>query len=140
MTETLHPHQELGVGVILIRDSQVLLGKRIGGLEPKTWGFPGGRLEWGESVFECATREIAEETKLTNLTNFRYGPYTREIFAKENKQFITLFVLADCKEGDPVIAEPNRCAEWKWFEWGKLPKPLFSPVAHLLEQGFILPE
>lgn len=139
MNTTTSPHQELGVGVITIRNSKVLLGKRIGGLEPGTWGFPGGRLEWGESVFECARREVLEETGLTDLTNFRYGPYTREIFAKENKQFITLFVIVNWLDGEPRIIEPNRCTKWEWFEWGKLPEPLFSPVAHLLEQGFILP-
>ncbi len=132
-------HQELGVGVIVIRDQKILLGKRIGALEPGTWGFPGGRLEWGESVFECARREVLEETGLTNLTNFRYGPYTREIFAKENKQFITLFVIVNCPKGEPRIVEPNRCTEWQWFAWNSLPQPLFSPTAHLLEQGFILP-
>ncbi len=138
MNTATSPHQKIGVGVIVVRGSQILLGKRIGALGSNTWNFPGGHLEWDESVFECARREVLEETGLTNLSNFRYGPYTRDVFTNENKQYITLFVLADCNQGEPKIMEPDRCERWEWFAWNELPKPLFLPITNLLKQGFVL--
>lgn len=28
--------------------------------------------------------------------------------------------------------EPEKCTGWEWFEWGKFPKPLFSPLESLV--------
>ncbi|MEM1401144.1 MAG: NUDIX hydrolase [Pseudomonadota bacterium] len=54
----------VGVGVVVFRDGQVLLVKR--GKPPRqgTWALPGGRQEWGETIFQAACREVAEETGL----------------------------------------------------------------------------
>lgn len=131
-----NPHQQLGVGVIIIREGKVLLGKRKGALGSGTWSFPGGHLEWNESVEDCARREVAEETGLTNLTNFSFGPYTRDVFTKENRQYITLFVIAYSTAGEPRTMEPDRCDGWQWFTWDEMPRPLFLPVENLLKLGF----
>ena len=50
------------VGVICLRDDQVLLIKR--GTAPRLgqWSLPGGRLERGETTRAGALRELAEET------------------------------------------------------------------------------
>ncbi|NCN28687.1 MAG: ADP-ribose pyrophosphatase [Candidatus Pacebacteria bacterium CG10_big_fil_rev_8_21_14_0_10_44_54] len=105
--------QQLGVGVIVIRDNKVLLGKRKGALGSGTWSFPGGHLEWNESVFECAAREVAEETGLADLYDFSQVSYTRDVFIEENKQYITLFVTAHSAVGKPKIMEPDKCDIWQ---------------------------
>ncbi|MEO1250456.1 MAG: NUDIX hydrolase [Pseudomonadota bacterium] len=55
----------IGVGVVVWRGDKVLLVKR--GKPPRkgSWGLPGGRQEWGETVFQAAQREVMEETGLT---------------------------------------------------------------------------
>ncbi|MDA1079427.1 MAG: NUDIX hydrolase [bacterium] len=128
--------QQIGVGVIVMREGKVLLGKRKGALGSGTWSSPGGHLEWNESVEDCARREVAEETGLTELTDFRFGPYTRDVFEKEARQYITLFVVAHSNSGNPSVLEPDRCDGWQWFAWDKLPSPLFLPVKNLLKLGF----
>lgn len=132
----LQPQQQLGVGVIIIRAQKVLLGKRKGALGAGTWAFPGGHLEWDESVENCAKREVLEETGLTDLHNFSQGPYTRDVFLEGSRQYITLFVAAHSAQGEPKILEPDRCDDWSWFTWNKLPQPLFLPLVNLLKIGY----
>lgn len=131
-----NPQQQIGVGVIIIRDGKVLLGKRKGALGSGTWSFPGGHLEWDESVEECARREVAEETGLSNLTDFSFGPYTRDVFENGSRQYITLFAVAHSKSGEPEIMEPDRCDVWQWFAWNEMPTPLFLPIENLLKLDF----
>eukprot|EP00959_Pyramimonas_sp_CCMP1952_P423652 8874283-Pyramimonas_sp.AAC.1 len=60
----------IGVGVVVLRtnketnNAEVLLIQR--GKEPDKgkWTFPGGGLELGETIAECAEREVLEETGL----------------------------------------------------------------------------
>jgi 8-oxo-dGTP diphosphatase len=125
----------VGVAVIVCRDGRVLLGRRRGSHGSGTWQFPGGHLEWGEQVFDCARREVLEETGL-EIARPRQGPFTNDHFAAEEKHYVTLFVVADCPAGEPRVMEPDKCEEWRWFEWEALPQPRFLPIDHLLESGF----
>ena len=126
---------KVGVGVILIRGDKVLLGKRIGTHGAGTWNFPGGHLEFGETISECASREVREETGL-EVSHFTYGPYTNDFFEAENKHYITVFVLGYSDEGKPKVMEPTKCEEWRWFKWHELPEPLFLPTQNLLKIDF----
>lgn len=129
---------KVGVGVIVVRNNKVLLGKRLGAHGSYTWNFPGGHLEFGESIEECATREVKEETNL-NITNPKLGPYTNDIFVSEDKHYVTLFVIAQAPNDEPQIMEPDKCEQWDWFVWDSLPQPFFLPIKNLLKQGFKLP-
>lgn len=132
----MHTNQLLvGVGVIVVRDGLVLLGKRTGSHGAGTWALPGGHLEFGESVAECAAREVLEETGLV-VHDFAPAPYTSDVFASENKHYVTLFVTTHCN-GEPAICEPEKCLEWGWFRWSDLPEPLFPPLATLRSTGFV---
>ena len=55
---------KIGVAVIVKKKDKVLLGKRISLHGKGSWGFPGGHLEFCESIEECAKRETKEETGL----------------------------------------------------------------------------
>jgi 8-oxo-dGTP diphosphatase len=125
----------IGVGVIVIRDGNVLLGKRKNSHGEGAWQFPGGHLEYGESIEACARRELFEETGLT-LLNCSLGPYTNDVFEKEGKHYVTLFVIAHHTEGEIEVKEPDKCECWEWFPWSDLPFPRFLPITHLLKQNF----
>lgn len=122
----------VGVGVIIVRGNRVLLGERIGSHGANTWATPGGHLEVGESIEECAQRETLEETGL-EISNVRKFTFTNDIFNQEGKHYITLFVVAECESGDASVTEPNKCKQWRWFEWESLPQPLFLPLVNLLK-------
>ncbi|KKQ79681.1 MAG: Nudix hydrolase 1, partial [Parcubacteria group bacterium GW2011_GWC2_38_7] len=52
---------KVGLGVIIIRDNKVLLGLRQGSHGAGEWAYPGGKVEFGETIFEAAIRETKEE-------------------------------------------------------------------------------
>lgn len=117
--------------MIIIKEGKVLLGKRKGSHGEGSWSFPGGHLEFGESLEECAEREVMEEAGIT-IKNIKKFYYTNDIFLTEGKHYVTCFVRADYGDGEVQILEPNKCEKWNWFEWNKLPEPLFIPIQNLL--------
>lgn len=123
----------VGVAAVIVRDGCVLLGERIGSHGAHTWATPGGHLELGESIEECAKRETFEETGLIVDSISKLG-FTNDIFDKENKHYVTLFVLASCPSGEPLVAEPEKCKQWQWFKLDELPQPLFLPLSNLLQE------
>jgi len=124
----------IGVAVVVFRDNQILLGERIGAHGANTWATPGGHLEVGESIEECAKREGLEETGL-NLNSFEKIGFTNDIFEAENKHYVTLFVIAHDSNGEVEVKEPNKCKQWKWFDLNNLPKPLFLPLINFLKEN-----
>ena len=59
MTERQKP--ELAVSAAIFKDGRVLLVRRAQAPAKDVWTLPGGRVEVGETLVECVTREIAEE-------------------------------------------------------------------------------
>jgi 8-oxo-dGTP diphosphatase len=125
----------IGVGVIVIKDKKVLLGQRQGSHGAGAWQFPGGHLEYRESIEECAIREVYEEAGI-QIENIRYGPFTNDIFEREEKHYVTLYVIADYASGVLEVKEPEKCSAWGWYDWRQLPEPLFIPIENLLKQKF----
>ena len=123
------------VAVFVIKDGKILMGRRIGSIGNGTWGLPGGKLDFGEEIFDCAKREVLEESGL-KIKNLRLGPYTNDYFKSEDLHYITLFVIADYASGTAKVMEPEKCLGWRWIEWDKIPSPIFLPIINLLKQKF----
>lgn len=65
MEEKRYPR--VGVGVMIQNEKgEVLLGLRQGSHGAGEWSFPGGHLEFGETVFQTAKREVEEESGLSS--------------------------------------------------------------------------
>lgn len=121
---------KIGVGVFVRRDGRVLLLRRKGSHGAGTWSLPGGYLEWGERLEECAAREVLEETGLV-AGAVRFLGITNDVMTAEAKHYVTIFMEADC-EGEPYNCEPEKADELGWFELDALPQPLFLPMAHFV--------
>ena len=126
----------IGVGVLVWREQQILLGERITKGQDSCWQFPGGHLENNESVTECARREVQEETGL-NIKNLRHLGFTDTPFEVAQHRYLTLLVSCEYESGEAERLEPEKCARWQWFDYQKLPAPLFVPITSFLSQTAI---
>ena len=123
----------IGIGVLVWRGEQLLLGKRISEEQNVCWQFPGGHLEKDESVIECASREVAEETGL-KVKALRHLGFTDEVFSVSQHQYVTLFVSCDFESGEALALEADKCEAWQWFDYRQLPTPLFRPIEIFISQ------
>lgn len=117
--------QPIGACVIVLsaNKTQVLLGKRKNSYKSGWYGMPGGRLEVGESLHECARRELEEETGLS-AERLEYVGVVRDW--QHTYDFIHfVFLYAELK-GEAVCTEPDKCEGWEWFPLNQLPSPLLE--------------
>jgi 8-oxo-dGTP diphosphatase len=118
----------VGAGVIVLNDKgQFIMGKRKGSHGSGKWHIPGGHLEFKETLEECAKREVFEETGLI-IDNIKPLSFGNHIFEKDDKHYISIYLIGMITGGQLELREPHKCKEWQWFDnWNNLPKPLFCP-------------
>lgn len=128
---------KVGIGVMILKDNKVLLGHRIqngrdtGGIyEPDSWCLPGGKQEYGETIFEGAMREVKEETNL-NISELEVFGAGDDI--QPEKHFVTIWVIAHACGGELKVTEPEKQDAWEWFPLDELPENLYSPSRRFLE-------
>lgn len=114
----------VGIGVLLLKDGKILLGKRKGSHGEGEWCFPGGHLEYGEYFEECARREVLEETGL-DIQNVRFL-FLGNTRAYMPKHYVQITLAADWAGGEPQVLEPEKCETWDWFDPRELPQPMFK--------------
>jgi 8-oxo-dGTP diphosphatase len=128
---------KVGIGVIVSRDGELLLRKRIGKHANGTWSFPGGHLEIGETPEECAIRETMEETGLT-IESASAVALTNDVFA-DGGHYVTIWMKADGVGDGEVTLDPTEASEYGWFPQDALPSPLFPSLVNLLQGHSIIP-
>jgi ADP-ribose pyrophosphatase len=105
----------VGVGAITLQNGKVLLVKR--GIEPAygLWAIPGGTLKLGETLQECAARELLEETGIT----IKVGAcvYVFDLLERDDKgkikfHFVVVDFAADYISGEPKGADDALEARW----------------------------
>ncbi len=126
---------KIGIGVMIFNaSSELLLGQRIGAHGAGEWAFPGGHLEFGQTIFESARSEVYEETALV-ITRFALISLAEEMryIKTDGKHYINIGVLGYYEGGEPRVMEPHKCREWRWFAAGALPAPLMESTELMLE-------
>ncbi len=122
---------KVGIGVMILKDGKILLGKRKSSHGSGEYATPGGHLEYMESFEGCAKREIMEETgmeitnvRLLRLANLKdYAP----------KHYVDIGLIADWESGEPQIMEPDKVEGWGWYDIDALPEPLFVGMTTYVE-------
>ncbi len=114
------------------KNGGILLIKRRSSHGAGTWAPPGGHIDFGESIFDCARREVREEVGI-KIKNLRVLGFTEDIFKKDKKHYITIWVKSDWKSGEAKMSD-KEFSEVDWFGWRSLPKPLFVPLKNFVER------
>jgi len=127
----------VGVAVIVKKNGKILLIKRVGSHGSGTWAPPGGHIDFGEFVIDCAKREIKEEVGI-KIKNSKIIGFTEDFFKKENKHYITIWVDSKWKSGKTKIGN-DEMTKVDWFSPKRLPKPLFLCFENFLK-GKVLPK
>ena len=122
---------KVGVGIMILKDGKVLLGKRKNAHGQDQYGFPGGHLEYMESFADCALREIKEECGI-KISNLRFL-FLSNLKAYTPKHYVHIGLVADWDSGVPEILEPEKCAGWDWYSLDSLPAPLFEACISSIE-------
>ena len=127
---------KVGLGLYILNEKhQILLGLRKSAHGNGTWCPPGGHMEYGESFEEGAVREAREETGLVIAPqDVVLAAVTNDFFEESGKHYVTLNMITHCFSGEPKIMEPDKCAEWRWFDENNLPANMFLPAANFLKK------
>ncbi len=133
MSDSIDPYSipRVGVGVIVLRDGKLLLGKRRNAHGEGEWALIGGKLDYQEALEACAKREIKEESGMevenlrfvTLFNSFRYPP----------KHFLAIGMVAAWVSGEPQVYPDEKISEWGWFAFDGLPEPMFIDSLRLIE-------
>lgn len=115
---------KVGIGVMIMKDGKVLLGKRKGSHASGEYSFPGGHIEYMESFIESAKREVMEEVGI-EIDNVRFLRLLN-LKTYAPKHYVDIGLIADWKSGEPQVMEPEKCEGWGWYDLNQLPTPLFS--------------
>ena len=139
-------YPRVGVGVVLLTENrELLVGRRKGSHGAGQWALPGGALEWREDSFDCATRELFEETGLRLPKEAAGASSSKEthrwvdgIFdacecvVDENNHWITLFRVVCVKSGDwkgkERTMEPEKCHGWRWMRASEILEQKNTPT------------
>ena len=135
----------VGVGVMLLKEGKILLGKRNENPEKAssdlkgegTWTMPGGKIHFGERYQDAAYKEVLEETGI------EIDKETLRIIGINNdfvgdKHYVTICLLCEDFDGQATLKEPEEITEWKWYEISKLPSPLYIPSKKAIESYLAL--
>ncbi|NCO04846.1 MAG: NUDIX domain-containing protein [Candidatus Magasanikbacteria bacterium] len=81
------------------------------------WTIPGGGLEYGETIADCAKREAKEETGL-DITDIHFDKTVEAIFpekCKEKKHFIFLNIFARVIDDTQPVTLNDEFEEYEWL-------------------------
>jgi len=122
----------VGVGAIIVNDDgKVFLAKRGSKAQNERglWEFPGGAVEFGETLRDALAREIYEEYDI-RIAVGDLLTVTDHILPGEKQHWVSPSYICRIVEGIPVIQEPEKCTEIGWFALDEMPDALTLVTAH----------
>lgn len=84
------------------------------------WGFPSGKIRWGETIAETAARELMEETGLT-ATSIYKGVYHERVFSAETSEQLEdkIFHVFYCYDVQGKLIEKFEGGRNSWMTLGE---------------------
>ncbi len=113
----------VGVGAVIFnKEGSLFLARRGKGArnEREKWEFPGGSVEFGETLENALIREIHEEYGFT-IEVLQLLDVVNHILPEEGQHWVSPTYLCRYKKGTPRILEPHKCDDIGWFTFADLP-------------------
>lgn len=122
------PHIGVGVGCLITRGDRLLFVRSRHGY----WSPPGGKLQIGEAIEDCAAREVFEETGL-RVRDLAFVALTNDIFPQSSRHDLTIWMRGEA-EPDALaeIQDPTEITGLEWFPRYAFPTPLHLDITNLL--------
>lgn len=122
--ESLAMLPRVGVGVLIINEqAQVLLTLRKCSPEAGCWSIVGGKLEYLETLEDCAIREALEEVGLTVAIESLLC-VTDHLLPQEHQHWVSPAYLGRVVRGQARNCEPQKTQQVRWFGLDGLPPNL----------------
>lgn len=121
------------VGVCLVArtaDGRVLLIRRA---DTGDWALPGGTLEWGETLRECAKRELYEEAGVTAVELGELSGVYSDLERDPRFHAVTVVVLATIEAPERPPQNPVEILEARLFHPRDLPPGLSHGGSAMLD-------
>jgi 8-oxo-dGTP diphosphatase len=121
---TIHPTPRVGVGVLLVDEhGRVLLTLRKLAPEAGCWSIVGGKLEYLETLHDCAVREALEEVGLA-VSIEALLCVTDHLLPQESQHWVSPAYLGRVANGRAKNCEPRKTRQVCWFPLDQLPPNL----------------
>lgn len=121
---------KLAVAALIVRDGQILLGKRGPGTRsPGRWSFPAGFVERGEQVETALAREVREETDLEIEPGKLVG-----LFSAAGETVVLAVYKADVQDSSAVPMAADDLVDLGWFSLDALPDLAFERDYRIIER------
>ncbi len=116
-------------------DAEVLLQLRqnTGYMDHHWAAAAAGHVERGETAYDAANREAAEEIAVADLSLEFLTAMQRTQHDLPIDERIDFFFVARSWTGEPRIVEPHKCAELRWCRLDALPEPVVPHELTVLE-------
>lgn len=131
-----NPKPKVGVIAIVWQQDKVLLVKRKFAPHAGHWGFPGGKLEWGETMSQGAARELLEETAIHADMDTPFACF--DVLENDSEgllahHYVMVAVRGKYVSGKAQAADDAEAVDW--FSPTDLPTPLCPNLADIIEQA-----
>lgn len=132
---------KVAVGLLLKKGDEILMLRRSNSVNDSgQYSLIAGHLEKDESVLSAICREAEEEAGIKvdpqDLT-FVHA------MQRQSAEYLDVYFVTESWEGEPYIAEPEKCSDMRWFDIGDLPhdtQPFVSRVIAYCQQGIFYSE
>jgi ADP-ribose pyrophosphatase len=122
-----NPNPRVGVGVLLVDEAgRVLLTLRERPPEAGCWSIVGGKVDYLETLEQCAVRETREEVGL-EIRLAHLLCVTDHHLPHEGQHWVSPAYLGQVLAGEDRNCEPEKTRAVGWFPLGELPRISPSP-------------
>lgn len=116
----------VAIKAVITHGNRLLIIKRSGydDISAGTWEFPGGKINFGETLHECLTREVMEETGL----KIKVGDvlYTSTFCTGESRQVIVITYLCESKTDKIKLSFEH--SDYLWANREQIKQKLYRTI------------